>query len=735
MAQPEPDGEGRTGEPANSHQRHRRPGRSCDSCRSRKSAVLASIDPRSSVDFLASHLLLSDGPYMESKICSNCAAFGTECAYLAPPQKRGPKDRLVDELRKKIASLESKLRSQSICSLCAQPLQHRVSNHSSPDFSSSDSVFVEDGRDKENIEVASVEKDPPVEEDFEGEELAKRLEQFSISEMSLMNNKFYGASSCFSLAHTAMKAVETYFGQTFIATDQRPQFYTLPPWEAVTRAQMPQYMYPEQDMITRLVDLYFAFVHPTLPILHRPSFEHCVSQGLHFRNKDFGALLLTVLALASRYSDDPRVLIDGRSTLSSGWRFANQVNMHGMWEPTIYGVQYLALMTVYIRGTSVQQTARNYLASRRSALSWSESTETETEPGGFPPPAIGRTPEEARQSDSAGTVFVLDQTLSTHIGRPAGFHVEEYDTDLPLEVDDEYWEDGFQQPPDKPASYSFFVHYIRLCEILGDALRRLYGSRKSKLLMGWNGAEWEEDVVKSLDSQINAWLSAVPTHLRWKTDNVPKDQTTFDQAALLYAQYNYVQIVIHRPFIKRDNPLAAPSLSICVGAARCIIQTAEAWLQRLQVMPSQTMITSVIVASLVLVLNMFGSRKAGPASSRDFVQVEAAQRFMKFAEARNQSAGRLWEILESLKIYIPHSNNQESAGCPADSAVASSEFEFQYGMSIEQLLQDNLWSHTETSSDLAMNDDFMSMWTLSDFAGMEPMSDSNKWDPAFLDNF
>ncbi|CAK5284296.1 unnamed protein product [Mycena citricolor] len=628
-----------------------------------------------------------DGPYMENKICSNCAAFGTECAYLAPPQKRGPKDRLVDELRKKIASLESKLRSQSICSLCAQPLQHRVSNHSSPDSSSSDSVFVEDRRDKENIEVTSVEKDPPVEEDFEGEELAKRLEQFSISEMSLMNNKFYGASSCFSLAHTAMKAVETYFGQTFIATDQRPQFYTLPPWEAVTRAQMPQYMYPEQDMIARLVHLYFAFVHPTLPILHRPSFEHCVSQGLHFRNKDFGALLLTVLALASRYSDDPRVLSDGRSTLSSGWRFANQVNMHGMWEPTIYGVQYLALMTVYIRGT---------------------------------------------------TVFVLDQTLSTHIGRPAGFHVEEYDTDLPLEVDDEYWEDDFQQPPDKPASYSFFVHYIRLCEILGDALRRLYGSRKSKLLMGWNGPEWEEDVVKSLDSQINAWLSAVPTHLRWKTENVPKDQTTFDQAALLYAQYNYVQIVIHRPFIKRDNPLAAPSLSICVGAARCIIQTAEAWLQRLQVMPSQTMIspkTSVIVASLVLVLNMFGSRKAGPASSRDFVQVEAAQRFMKFAEARNQSAGRLWEILESLKIYIPHSNNQESAGCPADSAVASSEFEFQYGMSIEQLLQDNLWSHTETSSDLAMNDDFMSMWTLSDFAGMEPMSDSNKWDPAFLDNF
>lgn len=46
-----------------------------------------------------------------------------------------------------------------------------------------------------------------------------------------------------------------------------------------------------------------------------------------------------------------------------------------------------------------------------------------------------------------------------------------FDLDLPLECDDEYWDNGFQQPADKPSSISFFNTYIRLVDILAYAMR------------------------------------------------------------------------------------------------------------------------------------------------------------------------------------------------------------------------------------------------------------------------
>jgi hypothetical protein len=42
-------------------------------------------------------------------------------------------------------------------------------------------------------------------------------------------------------------------------------------------------------------------------LLHRPTFEKEIAEGLHKRNATFGAVVLVVCAIGSRYSDDPRV--------------------------------------------------------------------------------------------------------------------------------------------------------------------------------------------------------------------------------------------------------------------------------------------------------------------------------------------------------------------------------------------------------------------------------------------
>jgi hypothetical protein len=63
-----------------------------------------------------------------------------------------------------------------------------------------------------------------------------------------------------------------------------------------------------------------------MPLLHRPTFGKSVANGLHLKDNSFGAIVLLVCALGSRYSDDPRVFLEGSdSTHTCGWKWFIQV--------------------------------------------------------------------------------------------------------------------------------------------------------------------------------------------------------------------------------------------------------------------------------------------------------------------------------------------------------------------------------------------------------------------------
>jgi hypothetical protein len=90
-----------------------------------------------------------------------------------------------------------------------------------------------------------------------------------------------------------------------------------------------------------------------------------------------------------------------------------------------------------------------------------------------------------------------------------------FDIEYPIECDDEYWEtddqeQSFKQPPGKPCKISAFIAQIRLVEILGFTLRTLYSTKKSKILTGLIGNEWEQRVVAELDSSMNKWRDSLP---------------------------------------------------------------------------------------------------------------------------------------------------------------------------------------------------------------------------------
>jgi len=112
----------------------------------------------------------------------------------------------------------------------------------------------------------------------------------------------------------------------------------------------PQYTFPEADLASSLVDLYFSNINMYHPLLHRPTFEKSVAEGLHYRDERFASTYLLVCAVGSRFSDDRRVLLDEFDTHHScGWKWFNQVQMvkKTFLTPTLYDLQFYCVRTFF----------------------------------------------------------------------------------------------------------------------------------------------------------------------------------------------------------------------------------------------------------------------------------------------------------------------------------------------------------------------------------------------------
>ena len=110
--------------------------------------------------------------------------------------------------------------------------------------------------------------------------------------------------------------------------------------------------FPVKDLFDDLVDLYFTRINNYQPLLHRPTFEEAIKDGLHLRDEGFGSVVLLVCAAASRFSEDERVFLEGSDdTHSSGWEWFRQVQLVRkslLAPPRLYDLQLCAVCDAFI---------------------------------------------------------------------------------------------------------------------------------------------------------------------------------------------------------------------------------------------------------------------------------------------------------------------------------------------------------------------------------------------------
>ncbi|KAK7005870.1 Zn(2)-C6 fungal-type domain-containing protein, partial [Favolaschia claudopus] len=613
----------------------RRVQRACDACRLKK----------------------SDGVRLSDKKCSKCVEHGLSCTFSGAPTKRRS---YIEALESRLELTEELLRKSSSQNTHSQAGQ---SSNSGGSRWSSDSPVAKHqsspvdpsprstGVMLATLNIRSTNTPTPVLDNADSSDTL--IDGFNMLSLSHVNNRFQGKSSGAMLVKTAVELRREYEGELDVpSVSRRMHYWTYNPLTHRLPHTGP-FMFPDPDLLTNLVDLYFRHQNLYFPILHYPSTIRAISGELHLRNSSFAAVILLVCAIGSRFSDDPRVQSPGAEPLRRGFEFFDQLPLqldHIFVTPTICHLQYYSLAAMFLEHTA--PAACWTFVGLGVRLAQDVGVHRRTGPGNRRPSL-----ESELWKRNFWVLVSFDRQVSMALGRSCASHFEEIDIDLPLEVDDEYMElededpaSAFVQPPGKPSLIVFFNFYLRLNNILGIGLKLLYSLNKIEKLLTHADKNWAESILAEMDSALNGWLDTLPPHLRWDANR--REDAFFDQSALLYCTFYSVQIAVHRPFISvayQGKSSSLPSLSICTNAARSCAHVADMSRLRRNDIPVPVLISPVFTSGVILLLNVWSGKRTGlpPHMNSAVNEVLKCMATMRVCE-RLYASPQLFDLLHEL---------------------------------------------------------------------------------------
>ncbi|KAJ6589038.1 fungal-specific transcription factor domain-containing protein [Mycena capillaripes] len=627
---------------------------------------------RGSCDICKVRKIRCDSSQMPGNRCSNCIAFNSECTH---SPTAAPKKTASSKTPPATSSMDNddKTAKAHVAVIVLQATSYI------PD-SDVRRVLLDVSRYARSLEnqLASPKRSPsilsslsptgspsphPIIKEEENESFVNGIltERFDRFRMDSDLDRYFGKSSHFELINTAIdiKSIVEDHSRPKEPPKKRPLFWRSP-WEydqLTSEDVLPPLIFPEPDLLRSLVDLFFARVNIVLLLLHRPTFEKSLASGLHLVDQKFGSTVLGVCAVSAKYSDDPRVILEGTNTrLSSGWKYFCQLQHSRkplMRSFTLHEAQTLCLCIIYLQGSSASD---GCWALGGVAVRYAQEVGVHRR-NRYEDKVLGE-----QWKRVFWLLICIDTLSSSFCGRPRATSSDDYDVDYPIECDDEFWEPvepamAFKQPPGKPSVVSYFNAYLKLMEIIEMAQKTIYRVNQRN-----RTEEWTQDAVISLDSALNAWIDSIPVHLRW--DPNMENPLFATQSAALYACYYHVQIQVHRIFLVspgnsatcRPCPLRCelptynyPSLAVCASSARACSHVMEVALRR-GLLCNPHILNAVFDACIVLLLNLWGGRFIGLVvdPQKCLQDVDMCLRVFRAYETRWQIAGRQHDIITEL---------------------------------------------------------------------------------------
>ncbi|EPS38786.1 hypothetical protein H072_7452 [Dactylellina haptotyla CBS 200.50] len=291
------------------------------------------------------------------------------------------------------------------------------------------------------------------------------------------------------------------------------------------------FLLPPRALCDELVEAFFRHIAPIVPVINRNRFMQRYKDPT---NPPSLLLLQAVLLAGSRVCTNPALMDASGSTTPAALTFykrAKALYDANYEDDRVTIVQSLILMGWYWEGP--EDVTKN-------VFYWSRVATVVAQGSG-----MHRSVERSQLSRADKriwkriwwTLFTRDRSVAVALGRPV--HINTDDSDVEMISEDDFEEDEPGVPMDykpNPLHVKFFLHYVKLCEIMGLVLSQQYSvalrARRHHAI----------DLTHS-DMALADWMINLPEEMKYHMTDSRRQNFW---AALLHSTYYTTLCLLHR---------------------------------------------------------------------------------------------------------------------------------------------------------------------------------------------
>ncbi|KAH8751998.1 fungal-specific transcription factor domain-containing protein [Diaporthe sp. PMI_573] len=324
------------------------------------------------------------------------------------------------------------------------------------------------------------------------------------------------------------------------------------------------FLLPPRSLCDELIDSYFKWIHPIVPVINRTRF---MKQYGDPKNPPSLLLLQAILLAGSRVCNNPQLMDANGSTTPAALTFykrAKALYDASYEDDRMTIVQSLLLMGWYWEGP--EDVTKN-------VFYWSRVATIVAQGSGMHRSVEG---SQLSRADKRlwkriwWTLFTRDRSVAVALGRPV--HINLDDSDVEMLTEDDFVEDEDGRPseyPPDPIHVHFFLQYVKLCEIMGLVLSQQYS-------VAAKGRQRNPIDLTHSDMALADWLQNCPKVVYWE---MPRHHFW---SALLHSNYYTTLCLLHRAHMppgggssRFPEDAAYPSRNIAFQAAAMITSIIE----------------------------------------------------------------------------------------------------------------------------------------------------------------
>ncbi|KAJ8604953.1 hypothetical protein MRB53_041629 [Persea americana] len=269
------------------------------------------------------------------------------------------------------------------------------------------------------------------------------------------------------------------------------------------------FLLPPRGLCDELVEAFFNWVWPVVPVINRASF---MKRYRDSKNPPSLLLLQAVLLAGSRVCKNPQLMDATGSTTPAAMTFYKRAKAlfdANYEDDRVTIVQALLLMGWYWEGPEGQPPCRRFETFAEAARCHKECLLLES-CGHCGRARIWHAPKLDKRLWKRiwWCLFTRDRSVAVALGRPCCINMEDSDVEMVSE-DDFIDDDEKNEFPADPVHVHFFLNYVKLCEIMGLVLSQQYSVaskiRKHNAL----------DLTAS-DMALADWLQNCPKEVYWE---------------------------------------------------------------------------------------------------------------------------------------------------------------------------------------------------------------------------